>query len=241
MKKMLIWLQTVLKKRKWYIILLVLSSIYVIKYRYDIFELKEINAMNLVFLLWLFLLLFPLISELEFLGIKIKKVVDKETSEIKKDVDGLRQQIAIAQNSNAIANSINLSYEIVPSRQEIEDKKNQTNDNLIEEQDWYKSIDENSALLFKIRYAIESSLRKICREMEIDNRQPTYRVVKELKRKGIIDYDTMDSIMKVTGIANRGIHGEIVSSEYMEYVKEAVPRIFDRLKRIELSMGNYGE
>ena len=241
MKKMLIWLQTVLKKRKWYIILLVLSSIYVIKYRYDIFELKEINAMNLVFLLWLFLLLFPLISELEFLGIKIKKVVDKETSEIKKDVDGLRQQIAIAQNSNAIANSINLSYGIVPSRQEIEDKKNQTNDNLIEEQDWYKSIDENSALLFKIRYAIESSLRKICREMEIDNRQPTYRVVKELKRKGIIDYDTMDSIMKVTGIANRGIHGEIVSSEYMEYVKEAVPRIFDRLKRIELSMGNYGE
>ena len=126
MKKMLIWLQTVLKKRKWYIILLVLSSIYVIKYRYDIFELKEINAMNLVFLLWLFLLLFPLISELEFLGIKIKKVVDKETSEIKKDVDGLRQQIAIAQNSNAIANSINLSYGIVPSRQEIEDKKNQT-------------------------------------------------------------------------------------------------------------------
>lgn len=241
MKKMLIWLQTVLKKRKWYIILLVLSSIYVIKYRYDIFELKEINAMNLVFLLWLFLLLFPLISELEFLGIKIKKVVDKETSEIKKDVDGLRQQIAIAQNSNAIANSINLSYGIVPSRQEIEDKKNQTNDNLIEEQDWYKSIDDNSALLFKIRYAIESSLRKICREMEIDNRQPTYRVVKELKRKGIIDYDTMDSIMKVTGIANRGIHGEIVSSEYMEYVKEAVPRIFDRLKRIELSMGNYGE
>ena len=220
---------------------MVLSSIYVIKYRYDIFELKEINAMNLVFLLWLFLLLFPLISELEFLGIKIKKVVDKETSEIKKDVDGLRQQIAIAQNSNAIANSINLSYGIVPSRQEIEDKKNQTNDNLIEEQDWYKSIDENSALLFKIRYAIESSLRKICREMEIDNRQPTYRVVKELKRKGIIDYDTMDSIMKVTGIANRGIHGEIVSSEYMEYVKEAVPRIFDRLKRIELSMGNYGE
>ena len=197
--------------------------------------------MNLVFLLWLFLLLFPLISELEFLGIKIKKVVDKETSEIKKDVDGLRQQIAIAQNSNAIANSINLSYGIVPSRQEIEEKKNQTNDNLIEEQDWYKSIDENSALLFKIRYAIESSLRKICREMEIDNRQPTYRVVKELKRKGIIDYDTMDSIMKVTGIANRGIHGEIVSSEYMEYVKEAVPRIFDRLKRIELSMGNYGE
>ena len=175
------------------------------------------------------------------MGIKIKKVVDKETSEIKKDVDGLRQQIAIAQNSNAIANSINLSYGIVPSRQEKKKKKNQTNDNLIEEQDWYKSIEENSALLFKIRYAIESSLRKICREMEIDNRQPTYRVVKELKRKGIIDYDTMDSIMKVTGIANRGIHGEIVSSEYMEYVKEAVPRIFDRLKRIELSMGNYGE
>lgn len=62
-----------IKTKCWYIILLVLSSTYVWCYRFDIYELKELNARNLIFILWLILLLLPLFSEMKLLGVKIKK------------------------------------------------------------------------------------------------------------------------------------------------------------------------
>lgn len=60
-----------------------LNSTQVWCYRFDIYELKELNARNLIFILWLILLLLPLFSEMEFLGVKIKKEVQKETEEVK--------------------------------------------------------------------------------------------------------------------------------------------------------------
>ena len=51
--------------RKWYSLLLLLSSLYVWKYRFEINQLKELNAKNIIFILWIFLLAFPLFSEME--------------------------------------------------------------------------------------------------------------------------------------------------------------------------------
>ena len=39
-----------------------------------------------MFLVWLFLLIFPLISEMEFLGVKIKREVEKEVKKPKRIV-----------------------------------------------------------------------------------------------------------------------------------------------------------
>lgn len=39
---------------KWYSLLLLLSSLYVWKYRFEINQLKELNAKNIIFILWIF-------------------------------------------------------------------------------------------------------------------------------------------------------------------------------------------
>ena len=46
----------ILKKRAWYIILVISSSLYVLKYHKEIFDFTEIkmNATNLIFLIWVF-------------------------------------------------------------------------------------------------------------------------------------------------------------------------------------------
>ena len=51
-----------LKPKLWYIFLLILSTVYLLYYHFDIYELSPINARNLVFLLWILLLLLPLFS-----------------------------------------------------------------------------------------------------------------------------------------------------------------------------------
>ena len=83
MKAFLLKVWALIKKKGWYILLLAASSGYVLFYRNEIYQLSEINARNLIFLLWLLLLIFPLISEMEFLGIKVKKEVEKSTEKVK--------------------------------------------------------------------------------------------------------------------------------------------------------------
>lgn len=100
-----------LKKHAWYIALLVASSIYVIHYRFEIHQLKEINAQNLIFILWLILLLFPLFSEMEFLGVKLKREIVKSNNEIKDAVHDL--QLQIMQIANANNNNVRMSKEEV--------------------------------------------------------------------------------------------------------------------------------
>ena len=110
-----------IKTKCWYIILLVLSSTYVRCYRFDIYELKELNARNLIFILWLILLLLPLFSEMEFLGVKIKKEVQKETEEVKGLLQNLQTQVNQLQLTNSVANNINLSNATLTSEQKIEE------------------------------------------------------------------------------------------------------------------------
>lgn len=62
-----------IKRKSWYMVLLIASSFYVWHYRSEIHQLKELNAQNLIFILWLLLLFWPLFSEMEFLGVKVKK------------------------------------------------------------------------------------------------------------------------------------------------------------------------
>ena len=223
-----------LKKNKWwYFILLIISSIYVYQYRYEIYCLESINALGIVFGIWLFLLLFPLISELEFLGVKIKKEVDKATKEVKEDVGEIKKQIAYIQQNNSI-NNYNYMYGTVPTKDEIKDIK-KTDDRLSSStvDKTTNDAEDDSIYLFKTRLNIESSLRRICDKIGIGQRQSIRTMLSELIRKELLDYETGNLIMKVTSIANRGVHGEIVSDEYIEYVKDKMPQITDQLNSID--------
>lgn len=56
------------KKAIWYAALLASSSAFLWQHRNDFWKFDVINSVNLIFLIWIVLLLLPLFSEMEFLG-----------------------------------------------------------------------------------------------------------------------------------------------------------------------------
>ena len=107
--------------RKWYSLLLLLSSLYVWKYRFEINQLKELNAKNIIFILWIFLLAFPLFSEMEIFGIKVKKEVEKATEEVKESLKNIQTQIIQLQMNNSVSNKISIENTPLPSGKTLED------------------------------------------------------------------------------------------------------------------------
>lgn len=226
-----------IKKKCWYIILLVASSGYVFYYRNEIYQLKELNAQSLIFIIWLLLLLLPLFSEMEFLGVKVKKEVEKATEEVKSSLQNLQTQVAQIQLTNSVANNINFYNSPLPSEQKIEnllqivEKLQSTYPNanapLV---DSTAKVDDKNIYLFKVRLYIETSLRELCEKIGQAERMPIPKMMQLLSRAEVINNMTCDLISQVIKIANRGVHGEIISAEYVDFVEKTYPEIARQLK-----------
>lgn len=232
-----------IKKKCWYLFLLVVSSIYVWYYRFDIYQLKELNAQNLIFLLWLLLLLMPLFSEMEFLGVKVKKEVEKATEEVKESLQNLQTQMNQIQLTNSVATNLNFSNTPLPSEQKIEELLQMVR----ELQSTYPGTNaasnnsvvidgDKNVFLFKVRLDIETSLRELCEKIGCYDRTPMMKMTQLLNRKEVINGMTCDLIGQVIKIANRGVHGEIVSSEYIAFVEKTYPEIMRQLKEASARM-----
>ena len=232
MKAFLLKVWALIKKKGWYILLLAASSGYILFYRNEIYQLSEINARNLIFLLWLLLLIFPLISEMEFLGIKVKKEVEKSTEKVKESLQNLQAQVNQLQFTNSVETNVNVANTPLPSEQKIEEllqmvkelrstssmTDTNPNNSIIEDSD-------KNVFLFKVRLGIETSLRELCEKIGCYDRVPMMKMVQVLYRAEVINGMTCDLIGQVIKIANRGVHGEIVSSEYIKFVEETYPEI----------------
>lgn len=236
--------QQFIKKRIWYIILLVAASSYVWHYRFEIYQLKELNARNLIFILWLLLLLWPLISEMEFLGVKVKKEVEKATEEVKQTTEDVKSsvktlefRISQLQLTNSVANHISFSNASLPSEQKMDQllkkvnelQQNYHNDN--RRDDLFANIGRENVYLFKVRLSIETDLKELCECYDIPERLTMYRMTQLLLENEIIDHTTFDLISQVIKITNRGVHGESVSSKYVDFVRDIYPEIHARLKK----------
>lgn len=179
MKAFLLKVWALIKKKGWYILLLAASSGYVLFYRNEIYQLSEINARNLIFLLWLLLLIFPLISEMEFLGIKVKKEVEKSTEKVKESLQNLQAQVNQLQFTNSVETNVNVANTPLPSEQKIEEllqmvkelrstssmTDTNPNNSIIEDSD-------KNVFLFKVRLGIETSLRELCEKIGCYDRVP---------------------------------------------------------------------
>jgi len=234
-----------IKKKAWYIVLLIASSSYVWYYRFDLYQLKELNVQNLIFILWLLLLAFPLFSEMEFLGVKVKKEVEKATEEVKDSLQTLQTQVSQIQLTNSIANNINFNNSPLPSEQKIEELLQQVK----ELQSTYSAangssnntvtpIDDKNVYLFKVRLDIETLLRELCEKIGQAERLSIPQMMQHLKRAEVINGMTCDLISQIIKIANRGVHGEIVSAEYVNFVQETYPEIVRQLKEAYTQINN---
>ena len=83
------------KEKVWYTILVTVSTGYLAINRFAIEKLDDASLISTVFIIWVILLFFPLFSELEFFGVKIKKevakAVEKSNEEVKASISNLQQ------------------------------------------------------------------------------------------------------------------------------------------------------
>lgn len=243
-----------LKHKWWYLILLILSTIYVLHNKSDIYQLKEFNAMNLIFILWLILLILPLFSEIEFFGIKLKKEVEKAKAEVKENLNELRMQIMDLKISNSNANTINIGNDFLPPEQKIIEmakkfvsNSNKIDNNIQRKKVKYKAdmskgdtassaidleIAEGTMYLFKVRLMLEKYLTDLCDKTNYVGNKSFTQMLRHLEQFDILKSNTIDLINQIIKIANRGVHGEIVSNEYIDFIKQVLPELQKQLYEV---------
>jgi len=221
-----------IKNKIWYTVLLGASSIYVFYYRQEIYELKELNVRNLIFLLWLVLLLLPLFSEMEFLGIKIKKEVENANRGVKEEVKQVEKQITELKLNNAIANSVQISNNFLPSEEKLKELARSIlkEEGKAPKQDRDEMPKDKSVYLLKVRQSIEALVGEILNRVEYAGRTSSLGTnIVQLHNLGIYDRNTMEVLLEIVRIANRGIHNEILSDEYIEFVQAMYPQMIKQL------------
>ncbi len=231
------WLKAIKARKLWFVFLFVSGTVYVMYYRFEIYDLSSINARNLIFILWLILILSPLFSEIEFLGVKVKKEVEKAKEEVKTSIQNLQTQITQFQLNSSVENHINLGNSILPTEQKIEELRvivrelqgNSHSSAASSPENQINETDKN-VYLFKVRLGIEVALRSLCEKLGYENKLPILKMIQLLNRAELINGVTSDLINQVCKIANRGVHGEIVSDEYLNFVKETYPEVQRQLK-----------
>ena len=244
-----IWKKLV--QKGWHILLVTVGFVYIWHYRFELYQLQTINIRNLIFLVWLIVLLLPLVSEMEFLGVKIKKEVENANKEVKETLTGLSNQLIELRIAISGNNSIQIGNSNLPSAEKIDEMKqlikemqiNQTKSN---SSDFEPLPDDKNVYLFKVRMNIEKLLLEIAeKEGEFSNgydrRYSLSTLTRKLLLSEIISKMTADLIMEVLRIANRGVHGEIVSDEYVRFVQKAYPEIMGDLKQVLKVINNERE
>lgn len=217
----------ILKKHWWYIFLLIISSVYVFKYRYDIFQMTELNAQNLIFILWLVLLGLPLFSEIEIGNVKLKKEIEQTRVEVKESIGELKYQILDLKISNSNSNMLVFNNPPLASKDELSQmQRNAVNEGTVHmETNLDFKISEENIYLFKVRLALEKQLSALCNMFQYGERRTMYSMAQFLVQHEVIDRKTADLIREVINIANRGVHGEIIDNDYLQFVQKTYPMI----------------
>ena len=163
--------------------------------------------------------------------------VEKATEEVRESLKNIQTQMNQIQLTNSVATNLNFSNTPLPSEQKIEEllqmvKSLQATSPKINVGSNNSAIvdGDKNVFLFKVRLDIETSLRELCEKIGYYDRISTIKMPQLLKRADVIDGMTCDLIGQVIKIANRGVHGEIVSAEYVTFVEETYPEIMRQLK-----------
>ena len=230
-----------LKEKLWYIFLLTISTAYLVSNKFAIEKLDDASMLSAVFIIWVILLALPLFSELEFLGVKVKKevkkAVEKSNEEVKASLNNLQQLVSQIQISNSVAPQFTINGGSLPSEGKIDKLTeelhlyNEQNKNKQAEQQDKVNIPTQNLELFKMRYGIEAKLNDAMDLIGYNGKNHISLVQSAyyLSQQGVLDPKCIDLLIQVVRIANRGVHGEIVDQKYLDFASEAYPKIIDAL------------
>ena len=144
-----------LKKKWWYLILLILSSVYVFCHWHEVDQLSQLTVQTLIFILWIVLLVLPLFSEIEIGGGKLKREIERARSETKEAINELRMQVMDLKVSNSNTFVFNPP---LASKGGLEDLEKNRPDipNDIPKENLFRDIPDDAVYLFQVRLVLEN-------------------------------------------------------------------------------------
>jgi hypothetical protein len=184
----------------------------------------------------------PLFSEIEFLGIKVKKEVEKLTSEVKEGLSDIRLQVMDLKVSNSIAIQVGNAPlppkdELKKLLQEFSDGQKNTDvdiskaksEPILQESDYLLEVTEQSVFLFKVRLTLENVLTRLCEKTGYNGNKSLSQMLRHLNLRQVINGKTVELLDQINKIATRGVHGEIISDEYIDFIKQVYPSALSQL------------
>lgn len=202
-----------------------------------------------VFLIFVALMLVPIFSEIEFFGLKLKREIEELKTDIKIKFGDIKNEIR-----NTQTQTLNQTIQAygqygppppdskLPELEEEIDRIVKTKlqeHGIIIDQSLVSRIEvpEDNLTLFKVRYNIETQLRRIWEnrfdEKALDQRvrhQPIMRIIQDLTKYEIIDNNFYGILREILSICNYAIHGEEVTDKQVNFVSKNAKIVLDYLR-----------
>lgn len=235
----------------WYAILL----FYLIGYLW--WRVDEVNAGDVTvidataFVVLIGLLLAPLFSEVSIFGMTLKTELRELKAEVKREIADLKIDLT---NQIDFQTQVNPSFHITTAPApppddrlpELEERLLASIRGLLAErgvqtqkfQTLDLRVDDAAVSLFRVRYAMETELRRIYDERvhpdasERPRFVPVNRMVRELTTREVLDPRLMHAIHELGAVANAAIHGEHPTTAQLGFVEDVAPEVIAALRTI---------
>jgi hypothetical protein len=187
-------------------------------------------------------MLVPVFSEVTLFGITLKQQI----RELSEQVSGIQNDI---RNTIDIRNQFSpvLQIPLPPPDSSLPDIEQRLRKVLqdvlrnqgIDQAPAYQKFDipDNVTYLFTARFEIEKELRRIWRQRapqeEARRALPAFQVAQSLVSAGIIDPRVAIAIREVYSVASPAIHGQPVTKNQVDFVKDVAPQLLATLKAVE--------
>jgi hypothetical protein len=237
------WLKVI-----WWAILILITVWFLYSRMSQIIEGKSTPFDIFVFLIFVALMLVPIFSEVELFGIKLKQELEELKKVISIKFGDLKNDIRNSQ-AQTIHNTIQgfgpppPDEKLPELEREIERivksklaehgvKVSMENDQL--------DVPKDNLEMFKVRYNIESELRRIWEkrfqdksDFERTRHQPVTKIINDLTKFEIINGNFYGILREILSICNYAIHGEALTDKQITFVENNAVEVIDYLRQIK--------
>lgn len=196
---------------------------------------------NAILVALLILVFMPLVSEISAFGMTVKKEVQQVKEEIRGEISTIRNDILSLAINNNNNQHVYLGLDKLPSTTELEEVKKESADKGVlrkaQVAEDFKLLNDfkvsnEQKFLYKTRYALEMKLNELGEYHGLNRYKVSRKLAAALWKYGVISNTIYDKIEKVLSICNRGIHGELIKQDYIDYVKSVINEISKEFDQI---------
>jgi len=237
-------------KITWWIILLLLTGVILFARLEAITTGKSVPADVFVFLIFVSLMIAPIFSEIEFFGHKLKREIEELKAEVKIQFVDVKNEIRNNQ-SQTLNQTIQAYGQYGPPPPDSKLPELEEEINRIVKAKFQENalnidlplasridVPENNLKMFKVRYNIETQLRRIWKNRFDDKasdhnfrHQSITRIIQDLTKYEIIDHNFYGILREILSICYYAINGEEVTNHQVKFVSKNSKVILDYLRQ----------